>query len=337
MPLVAEDGGLADGVLYRPVARRPVTCLALMHPSISFHHHYAAIPLADRGWAVACVNSRYAGMDSQLVMERAAMDLAAGVRRLRQIGFERVVLLGNSGGGALSAFYQAGSPDGAAADALIVLNAHRGRAEVLTDWLDASVTDETDPHSLNPDLDLFDRAHGPPYGPAFVSRYRDAQLARNRRITAWCQEQLAAGSDRAFVVHRTTADPRFLDLSLDPSDRDAGCYWGLDVRAANYGVPGLARWSSCRSWLSQWAIDTSAAAAEPSLAGVKVPTLFIQGTADQGIFPSDVQRMHEAAGAGDKELHWIRGGSHYFAGQPECQRQVFDLVDTWLRSRGLGE
>lgn len=39
------------------------------------------------------------------------------------------------------------------------------------------------------------------------------------------------------------------------------------------------------------------AAAEPSLARCHEPILFIQGTADKGIFPSDAQALFEAAGA----------------------------------------
>lgn len=339
LPLTAEDGAGVDAALYLRSGARPATALVFMHPTVSFLHHYALIPLAGRGYAALGLNSRFAGNEAQLLMDNVVLDLAAGVAELRERGFERVVLVGNSGGGALAAFYQAQAeesvPGRPAADALIVLNAHRGRPQVLTAWLDPSVTDESDPLSVNPALDMFDQRNGPPYRPDFVERYRAAQEARNRRITAWARERLESSGDQAFVVHRTAADLRFVDLTLDPSDRVVGTYWGPDVRAANYAAGGLGRFSTLRSWLSQWGLDTSPAAAEPSLARCHVPILFIQGTADQGIFPSDAQALFEAAGADDKQLRWVAGGSHYFLGQPDLQREVYDLIESWLAARGM--
>lgn len=359
VPLTAEDGAALDGALYSPAGRRPRTGLVLMHPSVSFHHHYGLIPLAARGFTALGLDSRFAGNDGPLILEQVMLDLAAGVRHLRELGCERVVLVGNSGGGALAAFYQAqaerptvtappagGPPDLTAADlppadALVVLNAHRGRAQVLTAWLDPAVRDESDPRVRDPDLDLFDQRRRPPYAPEFVARYRAAQEARNRRITAWVRGRRAALAasgvhDQAFVVHGTAADPRFLDLALDPSDRAAGTYRGPDVRAANAAATGLGRCTTLSAWLSQWALDTTHGAAEPNLAACSVPALFLQGTADQGIFPSDAEALFAASGASDRELHWVAGGTHYFLGQPELQARVFDLVAAWLRRRGMG-
>jgi pimeloyl-ACP methyl ester carboxylesterase len=354
VPLTAEDGGQMDAVLCAP-AERGRTALVLMHPTVSFHHHYALIPLAERGFTTLGLDSRFAGNEGPLIMEQVVLDLAAGVRHLRTLGHERVVLVGNSGGGALAAFYQAqaerpsvaappagGPPDLTtadlpAADALVVLNAHRGRAQVLTAWLDPAITDESDPLARDAELDMFDSRWGPPYDADFVRRYREAQEARNRRITGWVQARRAAGAgDQAFVVHGTAADLRFLDLWLDPSDRAAGTYRGPDVHAANRAATGLARWSTLSSWLSQWALDTTNAAAEPNLAACSVPALFVQGTADQGIFPSDTEALFAASTASDRELHWVRGGTHYFDGQPELQAEVFDSIAEWLRRRKMG-
>ena len=337
LALTAADGAGVDGALYVRSGARAATALIFMHPTVSFLHHYALIPLAERGYAALGLNSRFAGNETQLLIDKVVLDLAAGVAELREQGFEHVVLVGNSGGGALAAFYQAHAeePDRPLADALIILNAHRGRPQVLTAWLDPSVTDESDPLSVNPSLDMFDRRNGPPYRPDFVERYRAAQEKRNRRLTAWARERLESTGDQAFVVHRTAADLRFLDLTLDPSDRVVGTYWGPDVRAANYAAVGLGRFSTLRSWLSQWGLDTSPAAAEPSLARCHLPMLFIQGTADQGIFPSDAQALFEAGGAEDKRLNWILGGTHYFLGQPELQREVYDLMESWLTARHM--
>jgi pimeloyl-ACP methyl ester carboxylesterase len=358
LPLTAQDGAGLDGVLYRRADPPPRVALVLMHPTASYLHHYAAIPLAARGYAVLALNSRFAGGDTGLLMEEVALDVAAAVAHLRERGFPRVVLVGGGGGGALMAFYQAqaeratvtATPGGLPpdltraslprADAMIMLNAHRGRPRMLTAWLDPSVTDECDPLTADPELDLFAKGRTPPYEAAFVERYRAAQEARNHRITAWVRERLdtvraAGAADLAFTVHRTAADPRFLDPTLDPSDREIAASAAADVRAANRAAAGLARHTTLHSWLSQWSLEASHAGAERNVARVSVPLLFLQGTADQGVFPSDVRALFAAAPMDDKRLCSIPGGEHHFADQPAHRRMVGDLIEDWLTERDL--
>ena len=57
-------------------------------------------------------------------------------------------------------------------------------------WLDPSVTDESDPLSVDPTLDMHDPEHAVPYYEEFIHRYRRAQEERNHRITAWCIDEL---------------------------------------------------------------------------------------------------------------------------------------------------
>lgn len=73
-----------------------------------------------------------------------------------------------------------------AADAIMLLAAHISRHGTLTEWLDASIIDESDPSKRDPDLDLYDpnNPNQPPYSAQFLTRYRQAQIDRNRRITA---------------------------------------------------------------------------------------------------------------------------------------------------------
>ena len=110
-------------------------------------------------------------------------------------------------------------------------------AETLTEWLDPSVTDELDPDRRElVAFDIYDSAcpHQPPYTDEFVQRFRAAQIARNRKITEWCQERLdtlrrreTSEVERCFVVHRTMCDVRWLDPSIDPNGRRPGwCYLG---------------------------------------------------------------------------------------------------------------
>ena len=188
-------------------------------------------------------------------MEKVVEDLGECIKDAKnRLGYTKVVLAGWSGGGSLSVFYQqqaqhptvTASPSGDGpdltklglipADAIMLLAAHISRHGTMTEWMDASILDESDPSKRDPELDLYDpdNPNQPPYTQEFLDRYRAAQIARNRRITAWVKEKLAelkaAGrpdDEFAFVVHGTMADPRWLDPTVDPNDRAPGtCYLG---------------------------------------------------------------------------------------------------------------
>ena len=104
-----------------------------------------------------------------------------------------------------------------------------------------------------------------------------------------------------FNVFRTWADLRFLDLEIDPSDREVGCYFG-DPRVANYLPFGLATTNTLRAWLSMWSLAESQCRAQPHLARITQPSLVIQSSDDQGCYPSDAQSIFDALAAGDKTL-----------------------------------
>src|SRR5688572_18373216 len=55
------------------------TAAIIMHPSSNFMGHYLIESLAQRGIACLGLNSRYAGNDTLLLMERVIQDLGAGV------------------------------------------------------------------------------------------------------------------------------------------------------------------------------------------------------------------------------------------------------------------
>jgi hypothetical protein len=325
------------------------------HYNVDFTEHYLAPYLAERGLGFLGWNTRYRGAEDMFILEHALIDIAAGVRWLRnEAGAQAVVLLGNSGGGSLMAAYQAAAAGerfwtdlGArASDALsdlspgdlyVSLNAHPGRPEVLTAWMDPSVRDEADPTSTDPNLDAFDARNGPPYASDFVDRYRLAQQARNRRITQWAQAELArlaaAGiPDRVFPLFRVWADLRFMDGAIDPSERvTPGCYAG-DPATANRGPFGIGRANTLRSWLSMWSLDTSACRGVERLAHLALPSLVIQSLGDQGVFPSDARAIFAALAAGDKHLELI-SGAHYFEDDEKGRDKVADLIEDWVRSR----
>jgi pimeloyl-ACP methyl ester carboxylesterase len=351
---VARMAGTLWATLWRDKDRQPKTALLFVHPASNFMGHYALKPLAESGMAAVGFATRYIGNDSALLMENCVLDIGAAVRHLRDMGFEKVVLVGNSGGGGLAALYQsqaesatitatpAGDPpdltqaDLPPVDGLILAMAHPGRALVYTEWLDAAIRDESKPFDRDRTLDVFDADNGPPYSEEFLARYRAAQIERNRRITRWVREQLAELAERSlddlpFLVHGTAADPRFLDVSVDPSDRRPGTLWG-EPWAANYGPPTLGHYTSLRSWLSQWSYDDSQSNAFRHLPRVTVPVQVIYGTADSAAFPSHAVSMYEAVVHAKKEITAIEGAHHYFVDQPELVAEACRHIVRWCGS-----
>jgi pimeloyl-ACP methyl ester carboxylesterase len=344
-----------QGLYYAPAGRRPTTALIAAHYNVDFSEHYLGEYLARRGLGFLGWNTRFRGAEAYFLLDHALVDIGTGVRWLtEQAGVETVILLGNSGGGSLMAAYQAqaveptvrpgfgltlapGVDDLAQAHGYIALAAHPGRPEVLTNWLDAAVVDEFDPTRTDSELDLWNPEHGPPYSPEFVARYRGAQVARNRRITRWCQAELerladAGLSDRVFPLSRTWADPRMVDPTLDPSNRPPNRCYGGEPRRANASVFGLGVANTLRTWLSMWSLDTSQCRGEPHLARVTVPTLVVSADADTGVFPSDAALIFEAIAWADKSAHTIPG-DHYFQTPDAARDEVADLLAEWISSR----
>ena len=351
-----------EGVLLEPREPRSNTVFLMMHPSSTLQLLPLPGALAQAGYAVMCMGSRYAKNDTPLIFEKVALDLGACVRAAKeQYGYDKVVLLGWSGGGALSLFYQSQAenptimhtPAGDAvdlaaaglmpADGMILEAAHRSRAHCLLDWIDPSVIDEFDPDRRNPEFDIYSPALPvrAPYPADWLAAYRDAQLQRMRRITAHVQETLerlkqrgGAETERGLLTHRTMAAPRFLDASIDPNGRTIGmCYMGVP-ETVNTGPVGLARYSTLRAWLSQWSIDHSRADGEACAAGVSVPLLAIEHGADDAVPQPDVGLMYRACGSADKRFHCIEGAGHYFKGQPEKLAQAVGLIGDWTQRRG---
>jgi len=308
-------------------------------------------------------NPRYRGNDTALILEKCVLDLGACIADLkRRFAYEKVVLGGWSGGGSLSLFYQAQAerptltttPAGdvadlvnaglTPADGVMLLAAHIGRSVTLTEWLDPSVLSEADPEARDVEFCLYDPQcpNQPPYTQSFVDAFRDAQRARNRRITAWAHERLdemrvrgEGDRERPFVVYGTMMDVRWRDPSQDPSDRRPGaCYLG-DPRIANDGPVGLARFTTLRSWLSQWSYDESRANSVLNGAQISCPLLVVNNTADLACTPSHARRLFAAASSSDKTYADIVGADHYYAERPDLLPQAVSVIEAWLRERNF--
>ncbi len=353
-----------EGVLLRPEGVPSRTLMIFMHPASTLQLLPLPNRLARLGCHVLAAGSRYQRNDTALIMENVLIDLGAYIREAKEKwGYERVALCGWSGGGSLAFYYQsqaerptvtetpAGDPAdlvGAGlipADALLSLAAHSSRSGLLAEWIDPSVIDENDPDTRDPDLDLYRPGYDRDevrFEPDFLARYRAAQLDRVRRRTAWVRETLemlrrrgGAEVERGFVTYRTLADPRFLDTTIEPNGRKPfWCYLG-HPETVNSGPVGLARFSTLRSWLSQWSIDDARADSIVCGPDISVPFLAIECGADDAVPQTHTRRICEAVGSTDKTMHCVEGANHYFVGQPKLLDEAAEQVIAWLDARGL--
>jgi pimeloyl-ACP methyl ester carboxylesterase len=216
--LVAHDGDVSKATLYEPGGAETVFCL--MHPRQDLQRHPAIPDLLEAGYAVWAQTGRNVGNDLTLVHESALLDVAAGMERLRDIGYEHLVLVGISGGAGLYSFYTeqslrpaaeriattpAGTPvpllDASmpAPDALALVAPHPGQGRLLLAMIDGSVADEGDPLSTIAELDPYDPANGfgeeaeggSRYSDEFLERYRAAQRERVARIDDRARELIS--------------------------------------------------------------------------------------------------------------------------------------------------
>lgn len=358
-PLTTRDGQAVQGLLYSRAATRKA--VFLMHPREFVSTHYLVPDVLDAGWACWVQGARSIGNDLRLEHEFALHDVASGMLHLRALGFETIVLLGNSGGAGLFAFYNqqsllpperrvrrtpAGRPTALdtatlpVADGVVLVSPHPGQGVLLMNALDPSVTDEADPFSRDAALDPFSATNGyraPPessrYGVDFVERYRAAQRERVARLDARAlaqveqrqaararyktsrdpQDKALASHGAIFTVWRTDADLRCWDLALDPSDRLVGSLWGADPEVSNLGSVGFGRVVTPESWLSTWSGLSSNASMEKCASSIEQPTLLVEYSGDNCVFPADVDAIHAGIRSSRKERYRVRGNHH---GQP---------------------
>ncbi len=205
-PLRTHDGATISAFLYARGAEK--VAAVLMHPREHLVPFYLPAELTRHGAAVCLPTPRSVGNDIRLEHEVALLDVAAAVSFLYAQGFERVVLVGNSGGGPLFAYYNqqallapesrlsrtpAGKPVALSEaemippDGIIFVSTHLGQGRLLMNGIDPSVIDESDPMSTEPALNAFSPKNGfsgkgATYAPDFVARYRAAQVERVRRL-----------------------------------------------------------------------------------------------------------------------------------------------------------
>ena len=309
-----------EGELLTPSSSepRPELVFVFVHPNA----------LAMAGHHVCVAGLRF-NNDALLIAEKLLLDIGYYIRHLREkLLYQRVALVGWSGGGALAALYQSqaerpsishtpfGEPVDLSrlvpADFLLLVAAHQGRARFLTESLDPAHYGAAHQHGdAEFPVGIYSpAAPQPPYSAEFLAVYRAAQRRRSERITAWAR---SVAPSTPFVVHGTMADPRWLDLAISPNERGPSgqCFLG-ECAAANDTPTGLARFCTAGSWLSQWAEGTSQMDALLQLPRVSAPVLIVSNGADDGVPAEHGAAMFESVRHGDKLHVTIPGALHYF-------------------------
>jgi len=341
------------------------TALIVMHPIGAPAYLPVFAQLARAGHHIIACASRYSSGDAPLEMENVVLDLGACIKDAKERqGYEKIVLLGWSGGGSLMAGYQAEAEKpviqltasgeetplmGAKlipGDAIMLVASHRSRHKLLTGQIDPSVLDEIDPDRRDPSLDIYDPANPaqPPYTADFIQHYRAAQIARNRKISEWAKGRLAdlkakglEHDEFCFVTHRTMADLRWVDPAVDPNQRKSNWTYLGDPRVVNNSASALARFSSLRGWLSQWSYDYAQFDSVVSGPRIKVPGMVMTAGADDACPPEHTNLMFEALGSPDKVKVTVDHANHYFTGADGKSHLVeaVAIISGWLAERGL--
>lgn len=233
VPLRSSDGVDSIAIYYVKKSHRPKIGAVIVHPRGDYSRFYAAPGMARQGLGVLCMNTRYLNNDIDAQQERMLLDVAGGMRFLRDNGIETRLIFGNSGGGSLTTFYQwqaqldgserisetAGGDrialdreDMPLAQGQIHVAVHVGEGHFMAKAIDPAVVDESDPVPTNLDLDMYNPANGrrpfpepSSYDREWLERYRVAQRERCDRIDAVAREMISRR--KGGSVDTNSADP----------------------------------------------------------------------------------------------------------------------------------
>ena len=228
--LITEEVVLGDGALgrYRAPAG-PVSRIAFLaiHRTSDYRNHASSTNLADRGFGTLGIRTRFGNSEAAVNFELIALDVRNGIRFLKNVkGHTHVILIGHSGGGPTTSYFQALAENGPSycqgrnkitecpftgaeflpadrAAGIVFTDAHPGIGVNQLRSLNASVVNEDQPFgpATNKTLDPFDPAHGynglPPdhepdgdstYSDHFVDKYAQAQSRRMNGLIKEAQQ-----------------------------------------------------------------------------------------------------------------------------------------------------
>jgi hypothetical protein len=203
------------------------------------------------------------------------------------------------------------------------------------------------------------------YSPEFVQRYRAAQTARIARIDAiarrYVEEQryfqeltrqpefdALSLERRSFIsrrallgrymeIHRTEANLTYTDPTICPSSRDYGSLWSPRPDLFNFMEAGFAKYQTPRAWLSTWSGLSSRAAVLDNMPRITIPTLVVNYTGDNAIYPEESEAIYQQSPAKDKQIFHV-DGDHFgypLASKPNQGGRdgAMKVILPWLRER----
>ena len=253
---VQFEPSATKGALYLPDSGpAPKVAFLTVHRTSNFMSLIATRELAKRGFMVLGMNPRSDNNEASVNFENIALDIKQGVEFLKkQPGITKVILIGHSGGGPSTTFYQATAEKGLAfcqdphkltqctdelkdlpkADAMLLLDAHPGNTVNSMRSLNPAVLDENDPSKIDPALDPFDPKNGfnptgqSVYTDEFKVRYFKAQADRMNRLidkALAMREEIKQGKgkttdDAPFTVYRDRARMMDFSMSVHPGTKE---------------------------------------------------------------------------------------------------------------------
>ncbi len=248
--------GGAQGLYWVP-ANGPVSHIAFLviHRTANYLSHASTQEMPKRGFSVLGMNSRFRNNEADVNWGLIALDVRNGVRYLRsRPGITKVILIGHSGGGPATSYYQAVAENGIGycqsenklnpsstsqlagfqpsdrADGIVFMDAHPSNAITTLRAINGAVTSETNPGAIRSDLDPFSVRNGfnpngdSVYTKDFVDRYARAQSERmNRLIDDALKEKARIEQGQHF-----------------PTDEDAFIFYRVSARLSDFstGVHG---------------------------------------------------------------------------------------------------
>jgi hypothetical protein len=240
-------------VLYSPAPDAKARVAVInMHEDGNRLADIACTELVQRGFYVLCMNGRSDNNEALDFWNDLPLDVATGVKYLKEtVKASKILLYGGSGGAPLMTFYQNVAQNGPSvcqganklipctnelaglppADGIILRDAHPGTAVNTLRSVDPSLQRDDRPDLRNASLDPFSPKNGfnpsgsSHYSDEFKERYFRAQAARMNRLVDGAVAKLrsmAAGKyyykdDDAYVIHRSEVGRLAeLDLSVHP-------------------------------------------------------------------------------------------------------------------------
>ena len=229
------DGG-ALGRYRTPAAPMSNIAFIAIHRTSDYRNHASTTQLQNRGFATLGIRTRFGNDEAAVNWELIALDIRAAVRFLRsQPGITKVVLIGHSGGGPSTSYYQALTENGPSycqgpekltecpfvdgdflpsdrADGMVFVEAHLANGINRLRSLNPTIVNEDQPFgpAANKTLDPFDPKHG--YNPNGNSVY-----------TQHFVDTYARGESRRMngLIKEALLMRREIELGLrDPADDD---------------------------------------------------------------------------------------------------------------------